>query len=247
MTVRERRLIKALAWMVTVATSCLTTVAQAEIDATLYSGASSSRASDVHLTQPGDTRLTFANVAWDDKSFENPIYWGLRLTYWLPRADRWGIALDFTHAKIQANLDATVGVSGTRLGTPVNAQEPLRNTFDQLAMSHGFNLLTLNAMYRWKSPPHLQPFVGLGGGIAYPHVEVHTSSSYTDEYQIAGWVANAMVGVHYNVKRNFAIFAEYKLSYADMHADLSGSGGLDTAVWTNHFNLGVTYHFTQTK
>jgi len=206
---------------------------------------SSSRTSDVHLTLPDSTNLNFVNVRWDDKSLENPFYWGLRLTYWLPRTDEWGIAVDLTHAKIHADLNATVSVNGNRPGGAINTQETLRNTFDELSMSHGYNLLTVNALHRWTPQPHLQPFVGIGGGIAYPHVEVQTGSSSTDEYQVGGWVANAMAGLYYDLGQNFAVFAEYRISYVDMRVDLNGGGDLQTSVWTNHFNIGVSYRFAR--
>ncbi len=229
----------------------LSSVANAEFDGGLYFGKSSSQASDVHLSLPNNTNLTFSNVSWDDKSFENPVYWGLRLTYWLPQAQHWGIALDFTHAKIHADLNATVQVRGIRGGSAVNTQEPLRNTFAELAMSHGYNQLTLNAFYRWPIQSRqsrdglsdLTPYVGVGAGIAYPHVEVTTAGSVTDEYQIAGMVVNGMAGINYELSKSLAMFGEYKLSYADMHAELVGGGSLDTKLWTSHFNLGVIYHF----
>ena len=219
--------------------------AHAQFDATIYSGMSSSQNSDIQLVQPANTDLTFHNVSWDDKSLENPVYWGVRLTYWFPQAERWGMAVDLTHAKIHADLGASVNVTGTRAGSTVNDQEVLGNSFSDLAMSHGFNLLTINALYRWQPQPRLQPFAGFGAGLAYPHVEVNTSSSYTDEFQLAGWVLNGMTGLNYDLGKSFALFAEYRLSYADMKADLSGGGTLKTQVWTNHFNLGVTCHFGQ--
>ncbi|MEJ2362491.1 MAG: outer membrane beta-barrel protein [Gammaproteobacteria bacterium] len=219
--------------------------AHAQLDVTIYSGVSDSRNSDVQLTQPVNTSLTFHNVSWDDQSLDNPVYWGARLTYWFPHARRWGMAVDFTHAKIHADLRATVNVTGTRAGSTVNDQEVLGNTFSVLAMSHGFNLLTINAMYRWMSQPRLQPFIGFGAGLAYPHVEVKINSSHTDEYQLAGWAINGMTGLNYDLGKGFALFAEYKISYADMKADLNGGGTLKTKVWTNHLNLGVTYHFGQ--
>ena len=245
MTFMTHRREMALGMVTALILSLMPIEAYAEFDATFYSGMSSSRASEVTLSLPTDTHLTFQDVAWDDKSFENPIYWGVRLTYWLPRAERWGVALDFIHAKLHADLGATVNVTGTRAGSAIAAQEPLRNTFDELAMSHGYNLLTLNALYRWQVKTRLQSFVGVGGGIAYPHIEVQTGSSSTDEYQMAGLVVNGMAGLNYALGKDVAIFAEYKLSYADMRADLNGGGSLETAVWTHHVNVGVTYHFTQ--
>ena len=41
-----------------------------------------------------------ALIGWDGKSFEMPPYWGLRGTWW--RSDTFGVALEFTHAKVYA-------------------------------------------------------------------------------------------------------------------------------------------------
>jgi len=203
----------------------LVQAARAEIDASVYLGRSSSQASDVSLNLPDNTRLTFHDVTWDDRSFENPLYWGVRLTYWLPRASNWGVGLD----------------------TAVDAREPLGNSFSVLAMSHGFNQLTLNGLYRWRGLgghwSRLTPYVGIGAGLAYPHVEVTTGGSVTDEYQLAGWVASSMAGLKYQLGRNLAVFGEFKVSYTDVHADLAGGGGLETAVWTRHLNIGISYDF----
>jgi lipid A oxidase len=243
MKCRVRRRVISVAMVTGLAMLGLSGTAKAELEATLYSGMSASQASDVQLNLPNDTQLTFQDVSWDDMSFENPIYWGLRLTYWLPRANEWGIAVDFTHAKIQADLNQTVSVTGTRLGSTVNAQEPLSNTFAELAMTHGFNLLTINGVHRWQVKPRMRPFAGFGVGLAYPHVEVKTGASQTEEYQLAGWVMNVMAGLNYQLGQSVAIFGEYKLSYVDIRADLNGGGQLATTLWTNHFNIGMTYQF----
>lgn len=246
MTFRVPGWFQCLGVMTGMVMACQPAVALAELDASVYSGFSRSQASDVTLSQPADnTQLVFHEINWNDKSQEQPLYWGLRLTYWFPSSAHWGLALDFTHAKIHADLGQGVRVTGTRQGSAVNATESLATSFNELAMSHGFNYLTVNAVYRWQARPRLKPFVGFGGGLMYPHVEVETGSSYTDEYQLAGWTLAGMLGFNYDLNRAFALFAEYRLSYADIQADLSGGGELRTAVWTQHLNLGVTYHFDQ--
>lgn len=222
----------------------------AEYSVALYGGLSLSMDSDVRLQQPDGTDLSFQDVSWDDRSFENPVYWGFRFNYWPKESSHWGLALDFTHAKIHAELDKTVSVTGNRGGNPVSGSERLGDSFDELAFSHGYNLLTLNGMYRWflvdgKSGwlSRMRPYAGFGAGVAIPHVEVHTGGSVTDEYQIAGPVINGMAGLNYSLGKGFSVFGEYKLSYADMKADLSNGGTLETAVWTNHLNLGFAYSF----
>lgn len=223
----------------------------AEYAVSLYGGLSNSFDSEVRLQQPEGTNLSFQDVSWDGRSFENPVYWGLRFNYWPKTTSHWGLALDFTHAKIHAELDKMVSVSGSRNGNPVNATEPLGDSFDELAFSHGHNLLTVNGIYRWfladANPDswltRLRPYAGLGAGVAIPHVEVHAGGSVTDEYQIAGPVINGMAGLDYRLGKGFSIFGEYNLSYADINADLAGGGSLKTQVLTNHFNLGFAYSF----
>ena len=219
-------------------------VSHAEYSFAFYGGASASRDSDVHLQQAGGTDLEFHGVSWRDRSFKLPIYYGMRLTRWSQNSPNWGLALDFTHAKVYAKLNETVRVSGTRQGNPVNANERPDDTFDELSMSHGHNLLTLNALYRWHPADQcLHPYAGIGAGIAIPHVEVITSGISNDEYQIAGPAFNVMAGMLYKISDRVAAFAEYKWSYADIDADLQAGGSLETTVRTNHYDIGVDFIF----
>jgi len=219
-------------------------VSRAEYSFAFYGGASASRDSDVRLQQAGGTDLEFHGISWRERSFKLPIYYGMRLTRWSQNSPNWALALDFTHAKVYAKLNETVRVSGTRQGIPVNANERPGDTFDELSMSHGHNLLTLNALYRWNQvDKRLHPYAGFGAGIAVPHVEVITSSVSNDEYQIAGPAFNVMAGMMYEISDRLAVIAEYKWSYADIDADLQGGGSLETTVRTSHYNIGVVYNY----
>ncbi len=225
--------------------------ASAEWFASGYLGAASTQVSDVELSLPGGTNLTFNDVSWDDESFSGPIYYGLRTGYWFEGRPNWGIAVDFSHAKMMSDPNQMVQVSGTRQGTPVAGQERLGDTFDELSFSHGHNLLTLNGMYRWMELgrseqdflSRLQPYVLAGLGVAYPHVEVVLAGNDTYEYQAAGIAAQAGGGLDLDITRWLSIFAEYRLSYAEIDADLAGGGSLQTEPWTHHFTSGVTFSF----
>jgi len=215
----------------------------------VYLGRSSTLDSDVRLRQPGDTDLTFHDVGWYDESWVNPKYYGFRIAYWKRSTPRWGLMLDFTHAKIYAELAATVRVTGTRDGQPVDDLETLSNTFPELAMSHGLNTLTVNAVYRWlgrngsRGARRLTPYVGFGIGIAVPHVEVQTGDSVTAEYQLAGPTVQGLGGLDFRIAWGFSIFAEYRINYANLSADLTGGGSLMLAPWTNHLSTGLTFSF----
>ncbi|HEX2115124.1 MAG TPA: hypothetical protein VHM01_12025 [Alphaproteobacteria bacterium] len=214
--------------------------AKAEWRISVYGGGSHTFDSDVKLRQPGGTDLTLKDVPWRDESFESPIYYGARLTYWFEDSP-WGLALDFTHAKMIANTGDVVEVSGTRAGMPVSGQEPLGGTFSNLQISHGLNLLTLNGLYRLRLPVAIEPYAGIGVGVAIPHVETEIAGVATQDYQLAGPAAQALVGINAPVHGRFSAFLEYKLSYANIDGDLSGGGTLEVEPWTNHFVLGLSF------
>ena len=224
---------------------------KAEMFVSTYLGAASTRDSDVELNRPNGTRLTFDDVSWDDNSFSSPLYYGLRIGYWFQNRPNWVVAIDFTHAKMYGELDKTVNVSGTRNGVPVSGPERLADTFEVLDFSHGHNLLTLNGMHRWTGLVasnqdflnRLQPYVLAGVGIAYPHVEVTVQGDKTFEYQTTGPVAQAGAGLDVDITGWLSVFAEYRLSYAQIEADLVGGGTLKTEPWTHHFTFGATVSF----
>lgn len=227
--------------------------AAGELVASVYGGKAWVSRTDVTLHQPGGTDLTFDKVTFDDESFKAPVYWGLRLTWWsnggeARRAAGWGAALDFTHAKATANVDQSVHVSGTRGGTAVDADERLGNTFGTLAFSHGLNLLTANALYRW-SPwrtgelGDVRPYAGLGLGIAWPHVEVGTGGQYTSGYSVTGAAYQGLAGLDFKASEKLSVFIEYKLSRAEIDADIAGGGSVRLKPWIQHAVLGAAYLF----
>jgi len=211
-----------------------------------YLGKSSTFDCKVELHQPDTTDLVFHDVSWYDESWVNPKYYGFRFSYWNRKAPRWGFMLDFTHAKIYAELEATLRVTGTRQGEAVDGQEILSDTFSELAMSHGHNTVTINGMYRWipdgaaGAAHRLTPYVGFGSGVAVPHVEVQTGDSVTHEYQFAGPTGQGFGGFDLRIWKDFSAFVEYRLNYASLSAELAGGGSLKLSPWTSHFSIGLT-------
>jgi lipid A oxidase len=220
-----------------------TPVCVADTSISVYFGKGDTRASDARLTETSGTTLDVAKVHWADRSFSAPVYYGLRINYWPSDSSVNGVALDFTHAKIYADVEQAVDVSGTRNHTAVQGSEALSNTFSELAFSHGYNLLTINALHRWlpdnPTDAHaIKPYIGAGMGIAVPHVEIKTASGATSEYQYAGVVYQAMAGVNYRVSGNWDLFVEYKLSLGDLNVDLHNNGNLKLKPLTQHFTVG---------
>ena len=59
--------------------------AKAEFVFSLFSGATLTEDSDLRLRQSGGTALTFHEVSFSTKDWQSPIYYGGRMTYFLPK------------------------------------------------------------------------------------------------------------------------------------------------------------------
>jgi lipid A oxidase len=199
--------------------------ANAEFLLGIYGGISDTLDSDVDVDS-GATNLTLDDIPFEGESFDNPIYYGVRGTYWLNGAPSYGVMLDFTHAKAIADDDE------------------IAPTFDDLQFSHGLNTLTLNGLYRhplsW-----VTPYAGVGVGVSVPHVEVDLAGpgGSTEEYQFGGVAAQALAGMEFALGDRFALFAEYKFSYTPLDVDLDGGGSLETDLFTNQAMLGLSVRF----
>ena len=167
----------------------------ADAQAGAYLGPAYTARSSLNFVQPGGTDMTFSDVAWEGKPFRPPPYYGYRAIYW--PTERYGVMLDFTHIKAIAIKDRPAEQSGFKDGDRVPAQAPLSDTLKRLEFTHGYNLLTLNALRRASMrEPNLVPYAGVGLGVAIPHVEVQRAdrpqSTRTDEYQITGPRCNCL-------------------------------------------------------
>lgn len=190
-----------------------------------YGGVPFTYPSDVTLTKSGVHDFTAKQVGWDGKPFINPVYYGARIVRF--GAGRTGAMLDFTHSKTIARLQEEIEFTGTLNGAPAPARATLRDIFRRLEASHGHNMLTLNGLFRLPSLGlRLQPYVGLGAGVSLPHAEVQMANSEkrTYEYQLAGPVGQALIGLEVRTQR-VSYFFEYKFTLAPYLMPLSEQDG----------------------
>jgi lipid A oxidase len=201
--------------------------ARAEMQFSVYGGLNETFSSTVRLDASLNDRRS---IDWEGNSFEMPPYWGVRGTYWLGKSSPWGFAVDFTHAKAAADLDF--------------ATDP---TYKRLEFTDGNNLLMFDVLYRFNPMNNgtLVPYVGAGVGVAIPHVEVTLTdgSPRTYEYQLAGPAAQILAGLEYKMTPSWSLFAEGRLSYSHIAADLSGGGEIETDLWSPQLAIGLTYRF----
>jgi lipid A oxidase len=200
----------------------------AETQISVYGGA------NTNFNSPGTlvsgATADHRNFDWEGKPFQMPPYWGAQITHWWNRGASWGLALDYTHTKAYADLNF--------------ATDPV---YSHLEFTDGNNLFMLNLMYRFNPmfDGRLTPFVGVGAGIAVPHVEVKLKNGAPDtwEYQFAGGAAQVLAGVEYNLNQSWSVFTEGKLSYSHLATDLEGGGTFKTYLWSPQVMLGLSYRF----
>lgn len=200
--------------------------AAAEIELGFYGGAQSAPPSQVTIEDPSRAwPNTDFTATWEGRSFEAPIYYGLRATWWGRGA--LGFGIDLNHAKVYAD-EATLAASG----------------LSHLEFSDGLNILTVNAWRRWDPViGGLQPYLGAGIGVSVPHVEVIDGDSRTWGYQLTGPALTFVAGASYPLSGSWSVFGEYKGTWSWNEAELETGGTLSTDISTNAVNFGISFRF----
>lgn len=199
--------------------------AAAEFELSLYSGYQTAPHSRAKGDYPGGGTYN-ALFGWEGRSFELPLYYGVRGTWWVD--DRFGWGFEGTHTKVYAP-------DGERTAAG----------FDRFELSDGHNIITANVLRRWPNRwKDITPYVGGGLGFAMPHVDVEPAGGpRTYGFQVTGPAVRLLAGASMDLSERWAVFGEYQFTWSDNTADLDGGGSLETRIITNALNIGVSYRF----
>lgn len=215
--------------LITLQAACLALLlagpAVAEFELSLYSGYQTAPHSRAKGDYPGGGTYNTL-FGWEGRSFELPLYYGVRGTWWLD--DRFGWGFEGTHTKVYAPDGARTAAG-----------------FDRLELSDGHNIITANALRRWPNQwKGITPYVGGGLGFAMPHVDVEPAGGpRTYGFQVTGPAMRLLAGASMDLSERWAVFGEYQFTWSDNTADLDGGGSLETRIITNALNIGVSYRF----
>lgn len=208
--------------------------------------------SDVQFTGPGGVDFNVENIPWQGLSLPGDggaPYYGAHVTYWFSDGPGWGVMLDYTHAKIRAVPEATVALTGNTGASGVAPGDyAVSALFDRLEFTNGISFVTLSAMYRFQPHGKFQPYLGVGGGISIPHVEVTGAAlsalPTSFSYEIGGVTIQALAGVDVPLNSTFSLYGEFRLNYTPVNAPLSNSAfEIDTDLFTKQILFGVALHF----
>lgn len=211
-----------------------------------YLGVPDHARSDVKMVRPDGTDLLMKNIRWDAEPFRFPIYAGVRVTRW---QGAFGGMIDFMHDKAIARVGKgahgrkvtgeraipdVIDVEGKLKGQPAAPQYKITDIIERLEFSHGHNMLLPTALLRLANlSPWFRPYVGVGAGVAIPHVEVFPAGEgeegRTNEYQLAGPAMQGVFGIEIPLKSG-PVFLEYKYTWASLQTNLTGG---QTPSWCN--------------
>jgi hypothetical protein len=223
----------------------------AEPFADLYTGKSFTQDADIRIKQSRlGNEYTFSDVSFDDRSFEAPPYYGIRVGYFFETYPWLGGGLEFFHFKVYADVDEARPLQGLRAGSAVNTTAPVNSVIQQFNVSHGVNFLTLDALFRYRFLPNPEQFpngriqlyggVGLGPVITHPETKIDNVRSEPG-YEVAGLGVQSFAGVRVLLFKYVGLFAEYKFTHARLDLSVaSGSGRVDLN--THHVVGGISIH-----
>lgn len=236
----------------TVALCGLRGTARAQTSVSVYTGTSLTRRSDLRVRQPStNSDATFRGVSWAARPFSQAPYYGYRVTHYFKHAPHLGFSLDYTHYKVYARTQRIVPVMGVWQGVPVNESARMDQRVQDFNISHGVNMVTGNALYRWRRRPaanfpagRLQPYVGAGLVLYIPHSESTINRRTTQgRYQTSGFGYQVLGGLQYGLTGRVSAFVEAKTNGGTAQVDTAEQGHAQTSLLTLHTLAGVSIKF----
>lgn len=196
--------------------------------------------SDIRISQPGlGTEARFHEVAFRDESFRTPFWYSVRAGAWLGSRSWFGFAAEFIHPKLHARRGEVRRLSGTWRGEPVDAPVAVSSRIQQFSISHGANLLCLDALVRRPLGDGVGLFGGAGLGTWIPHPEIRVDErKRKEDYQHGGLGWQVFGGVQYRFLPWVSAVAEYKHVRGTLNMKVSG-GEAEVDARMHQFGAGL--------
>jgi len=215
-----------------------------------FIGGARTNNSSLRISQPSvGTELTFRDVDFEGRSFNPPLYYGLRGGYILPQASFIGVEAEFIHLKVYANTQRQVQAAGTLRGAPLNGQIRLGQVVQQYSVSHGVNLLLFNVAGRYRmdsdryNPKGRFIFTGRTGiGPTIPHTESTIEGVEQQQYELGSMAWQTAGSAEVRLWRGLYFLGEYKFTRTRQRGKVF-SGEAETLLRTQHGVFGLSYYF----
>lgn len=190
------------------------------------------------------TFLKFENIELTDKSFEFPIYYGIKLSYDLKFASpRTFIELEFIHSKVYSNPGQIVRAVGIYKDTQMDSLIRFGDIVQNFSISHGLNYLFLNVGYRLIQEKGFSSFFKFGVGVSIPHFETTVDSLSFERYELNSFAVQISGGLNFKIYKDLGGLIELKYTSGEIiNAGIFG-GTAETHIKMFHLVLGASYSF----
>jgi opacity protein-like surface antigen len=221
-----------------------------ELTLSYFLGGAHTLDSDLKISQPGlGNQLRFDKISFAGRSFENPLYYGIRAGFYPRRASRLGVEAEFVHLKVYAKTGKRVQISGTHNGLSINRQDTLDRIVQNYSISHGVNLLLVNGVLRHAIQRDRASGRGrvmlagrFGIGATIPHTESTIDGLHQEQYQWGRFALQISGGAELRLWRGLYAISEYKFTYTNQQGKVV-SGEAESRLRSHHGAVGVSYHF----
>ncbi len=149
-----------------------------------------------------------------------------------------------------AETDQLAQVRGQWLGAPVDESAPMQLRVQDLEISHGVNLISLNVNRRWNLQStrgffsHFRPELGAGLTGYGPHAEGTLNGVFSSgDYQWAGTGYQIFAGGEYRLSNRLGLMLRTKFDSGKLNVDLQPDARLETHTRTVHGIGGLAIHF----
>jgi len=214
-----------------------------------YLGGARTSASSLTITQPAlGSQIKFDDVRFNSRSFDGPLYYGIRGGYFIGRVPL-GVEAEFIHLKVFSDPAQPVRATGAHLGGPINREIRLGEIVQQYSISHGVNLLLFNLAGRYArgrnrdAPAGRLIFTGrFGIGPTIPHTESTIDGQHQEQYELGRIAWQLAGGVELHLWRGLYALGEYKFTRTRQRGKVF-SGEAESLLRSHHGIFGLSYHF----
>ena len=230
--------------LVSLASLAVASNAYADWTLGVFVGMAHTRPASLTLIQPAeDTDVTLSPVRYRSESLAPPIYYGYRVAFF--PGSRWlGVEGEFVHLKVVADTARDVEMSGTLRGSPVGGSASLSSIIEAFSITHGVNLLLVNAVARRRAG--LDPAgdarwtftARFGAGASIPHAESTIGGRRSEGYEWGAPSVQAAAGIEARVTRVLSLIGEYKLTHSVQDVTVA-AGSARTPLTTHHVVVGA--------
>lgn len=227
---------------------CLAHARTARADWTfgVFLGGAHTEPSFLTLTQPSrSTNLTLSPVRYRSESLKPPFYYAYRAAFF-PASGWFGVEGELVHLKVIADTARPARFDGVLQGDAVAGDRPLSSLVERFSISHGVNLLLINAVVRaggagGSAPPRWIVSGRFGAGASLPHPESTIGGLRREGYEWGSFSAQAAAGIEVRVWKRVHVSGEYKLTRTVQDVSVAG-GSARTPLTTHHVAGGLVLH-----